>query len=89
MDRKKRGDLGKKSRSSKKKSSKKPHEIHLRRATSGEMIAKHRHLDDPGMDEEHIIPEGGLDQHAAEHLPAPQEAMAAPSPQPGNMLGGM
>lgn len=97
---KKRGDLGKeKSKSSKskdkKKSSKRVKEIHLRRAESGEMIAKHKHHPKPdGMpeeDSEHIVPQGGLDDHADEHMPPQQdEATAAPAPQPGaQMMGGM
>lgn len=84
----------KKSSKSKKKSNKRVHEIHFRRADSGEMIAKHKHHPKPGgepeMDEEHIVPEGGADDHLAEHLPPAQpEAMAAPQPQPGSMMGGM
>jgi hypothetical protein len=92
---KKRGDLGKakKSKSKKKSGGKHPHEIHLRRATSGELLAKHIHKGKPGEmpppDEEHIVPEGGLDEHVAEHMPPEQEAQAAPAPQPGGMLGGM
>lgn len=93
-DRKKRGDLGKaKSKpKSHKKSGNNVHEIHLRRAHSGELIATHKHKakagEMPPEDEQHIVPEGGLDEHVAEHLPAEQEAQAAPTPQPGGMLGG-
>jgi hypothetical protein len=91
-DAKKRGDLGKvKSKpKSKKKSSKKVHEIHVRRAKTGHLIAKH--IPEPGempTDEEHVIPEGGMDDHIAQHMP-PDAAQAAPAPQPGSqMMGGM
>ena len=93
---KKRGDLGKakpKSKSKSKSSGKHPHEIHIRRAKSGELVAKHIHKPKPGEmseDEEHIVPEGGMDDHLAEHMPMEQEAQAAPAPQPGSqMMGGM
>lgn len=92
---KKRGDLGKaKSKSKKKSSGKHPSEIHVRRAKSGELVAKHIHKPAPGEmpeDEEHIVPEGGMDDHIAEHMPPEQaQAPAAPAPQPGGqMMSGM
>jgi len=93
---KKRGDLGKKSKShsKKKKSSHKVQEIHLRRAHSGELLAKHKHaMGADGIspeDAEHVVPEGGLDDHVQEHMPAePEPAPVAPGPQSGAMPGAM
>lgn len=89
---KKRGDLGKvKSKpKSKKKSSKKVHEVHVHRAKTGHLIAKH--VTTPGGipdEEEHVIPEGGVDDHIAQHMPM-DAAQAVPTPQPGSqMMGGM
>ncbi len=87
----KRGSLGKKKSKSKKKSSgKHVKEMHIRRAHSGELVAKHLHDSKPGemsSDEEHIVPEGGMDDHIAEHMPQEQEAQGAPQPQPGGMMG--
>lgn len=95
----KRGSLGKekksKSKTKKKTSGKTLKDMILSRAESGHLIAKHRHEPSAeGMspeDEDHVVPEGGMDNHIAEHMP-PQagQAVAAPAPQPGaQMMGGM
>lgn len=67
-----------KSKSKSKKNSKRVHEIHLRRAHSGELLAKHKHAADEGEmpepDEDHVVPQGGLDQHVAENMPPMQPA---------------
>lgn len=98
-DRKKRGDLGKEKKpKSKKKSTKKSNkrvkDMILHRADSGELLATHRHhpkpTGEPEIDEEHVVPDGGVQDHVDTHLPPPgSEAVGAPSPQPGSMMGGM
>lgn len=95
VDRKKRGDIGKeKSKSSKsKKSGKRVKRIHLERADSGELLARHEHHPKtdgtPEPDETHVVPQGGLDEHVEQNMPQETEAMAAPAPQPGGQMGGM
>lgn len=102
MAAKKRGEsaLGGKKKSSKKspskskKPSKKVRRIHLSRADSGEMLAEHEH--EPGQDgmsvpnASHVVPDGGLDAHVAEHMPAPEPEAPGAAPQmpaPGGPMG--
>jgi hypothetical protein len=88
------------SKSKGKKSGKHVHEIVLRRAKSGELLAKHRHMSksgEPAMeDEEHVVAPGSLDDHVEQHMPmqqeeqAPAPAGAQPNPMGGGaMMGGM
>lgn len=98
-ERKKRGEAAmggkKKSKSSKskskKKSDRKVKRIHLSRADSGELLAEHEH--EPGADgqsfpnAQHVVPDGGMDDHLAEHLP-PQPQPSVPSPSAGPLMGG-
>lgn len=90
MSRSKAGMGGSKPKS--KSSSKKPHEIHVKRAHGGGFIAKHHHKSKPGEDqqepEEHVVPDmDALQQHLQDNLgdqPAagmPPQGAPAPAPQ--------
>ena len=88
---KKRGDLGGKSKS--KKSGKPVHGMHVRRAKSGHLIVTHKHKPTAGgtpmEDEDHIVPDGGMDDHIAEHMPPQEESAGSPSPASGGLMGAM
>lgn len=81
---------GEKAMGGKKKGKKKPSrrakEITFSRMKSGHLKARHKYDQEP-MDEEHVV-DGSADDHLDQHLAPPEtEAMAAPSPSPGGMLG--
>ena len=98
-DRKKRGDLGKeksKPKSKKKPSGHKVHSMEVKRAKSGHLVVTHKHKSKPGEmppeDEDHVVEDGGMDDHVSQFLPpeTSEEPEAPPqgaNPQPGGMMG--
>lgn len=85
---------GKKSKAHKAKSTtKKPHEMHIRRSANGGYISKHIHKQPAGAaempePEEHTIPDiSSLQQHVGDHM-APEEG-AGGAPAGGAPAGGM
>ena len=91
--------MGGKSKSSSKKSGKKPHSMHIKRGKSGGFIVTHHHLPDEtgamAEPEDHVVPDmDSLQSHVQDGMgdqgpaPMPQQAQAAsaaaaPAPQPG------
>ena len=79
--------MGGKKSSSKKKSGKKPHEIHIKRGHSGGFLVRHSHKPDADTgetpeDEEHVVPSiEDLHNHIDEAMGDQQSAQAAP-PEP-------
>lgn len=76
----------------KKKSHKPAKKISFSRMKSGHLKAEHDFGD--GNPEEHVVQDGGADDHLEQHLeqppqeaPGAQAAQGAPAPSPGGMMG--
>ena len=85
--------MGGRSKKSGKKSSKKPHSIHVRRGKSGGFIAEHHFKNtDPGEmnpePEEHVLPDiSSLQDHMAQHMGDQPDQQAEPAPEPAPPAG--